>query len=153
MHWLLIFFKNYFLIFFILLFEHWFRKENSLFFFYQKIVMNEYEMTTHKIRSILYMLTLTLLSIRVPWWTWTTTHVNPEKKPISLIAFDVIKLDNEFHYTEVWKKKWSRGKYFCDSNTTHLLWRTNNKYFSLSLLWICNIWLNQSYTIGLSYTV
>lgn len=103
MHWLLIFFKNYFLIFFILLFEHWFRKENSL-FFYQKIVMNEYEMTTHKIRSILYMLTLTLLSIRVPWWTWTTTLVNPENKTISLIAFDVIKLDNEFHYTEVWEK-------------------------------------------------
>lgn len=103
MHWLLIFFKNYFLIFFILLFEHWFRKENSL-FFYQKIVMNEYEMTTHKIRSISYMLTLTLLSIRVPWWTWTTTLVNPENKTISLIAFDVIKLDNEFHYTEVWGK-------------------------------------------------
>lgn len=142
MHWLLIFFKNYFLIFFILLFEHWFRKENSLFFFYQKIVMNEYEMTTHKIRSILYMLTLTLLSIRVPWWTWTTTLVNPENKTISLIAFDVIKLDNEFHYTEVWGKKWSRGKYFCNSITTHLLWRTNNKYFSLSLIWICNIWLN-----------
>lgn len=98
--------------------------------------MNEYERTAHKIWFILSMLTLTLLSFRVPWWTWTATLVNPENKTISLIAFDVIKLDNGFHYTEVWKKKWSRGKYFCNSITTHLLWRTSNKYFSLSLLWI-----------------
>lgn len=137
MHWLLIFFKNYFLIFFILLFEHWFRKENSL-FFYQKIVMNEYEMTTHKIRSILYMLTLTLLSIRVPWWTWTTTLVNPENKTISLIAFDVIKLDNEFHYTEVW------GKNDLEENISVIQLRhicCGEQTISTSLC-RCNIWLN-----------
>lgn len=103
MHWLLIFFKNYFLIFLSYCLNIGFAKK-TVYFFYQKIVMNEYEMTTHKIRSILYMLTLTLLSIRVPWWTWTTTLVNSENKTISLIAFDVIKLDNEFHYTEVWEK-------------------------------------------------